>query len=397
MKHLRLIIFFLTIFTSSLIAQEERKVAVFDPVASVDNAIIEIVREEISSAIVNSKGYVALERRLINKVLEENKFQGSGLVGESQISEIGKVMGADYVFVTTISAISTNYYISCKLVEVKTAHIEMQSTGTTKYGTNDLTTTTQTIVSSMLASQTHLAQKNAKTEAEKVKEKVEKGAAEAKAKEEKEAADAWAEIEAAEARAKKEVAEVRVEIEAADARAEKEIADVKTEQKTALQSQPIPATTTYEGDFVVLGGAVFNNGIKIEKTQLMSIIDNSPDIKKRYLSGMKKSTTGMGLIIGGAALSLIGGGIGSLVKSEKIERDGNNIMQRKYNNWKTFALIGAVAGAGVVVWGIQLRSAGSNEVRSAVDAFSSERKKTQQGNSLNFELNTDGFGLSYNF
>ena len=105
---LLLVLFCSPLFITNIYAQgEPLKVAVFDPVGKVEEAIHQIVREEISSVIVNSKGYVALERQLINKVLEENKFQGSGLVGESQVSEIGKVMGADYVFVTTIKV--TNY------------------------------------------------------------------------------------------------------------------------------------------------------------------------------------------------------------------------------------------------------------------------------------------------
>jgi Curli production assembly/transport component CsgG. len=372
MKYLQLIIIILTTFTSSLIAQEEKKVAVFDPVANVDNAIIEIVREEISSVIVNSKGYVALERQLINKVLEENKFQGSGLVGESQVSEIGKVMGADYVFVTTISNISTNYYISCKLVEVATAHIEMQSTGTTKQGTSDLTTTIQTIVSSMLTTKTLPVQKNEKAETVKKKEK-----------KDKEKANEKTELDSVASPYIDEIYSVTT--------------DSKTEQKVETLSQPVTATVTDDSDFTSRGGAVFSNGKKIEKAQLLSLLDNSPDIKKRYISGMKKRSTGTGLIIAGVALPGIGGGIGCLVKSEKIERDGNNIMQRTYNNWKTFALVGAAAGIGIITWGICLNSAGNDEMRRSINAFSSERKKTQSEPSLKLELKTDGVGLSYNF
>jgi hypothetical protein len=103
------------------------------------------------------------------------------------------------------------------------------------------------------------------------------------------------------------------------------------------------------------------------------------------------------LIVTGVALPIVGGGIGYLIKTEKTERDGNNIMLRKYNNWKTYALIGGIAGAGVIAYGITLKSKGSKEVRGAIDAFSAERKKTQPDPSLKLELKTDGIGLSYNF
>ena len=132
--------------TVSAQAQQERKVAVFDPAGTVEKALLEIVREEISSVVVNTSGYTVLERQLINKVLEENRFQESGLVNDEQVSDIGKRMGADYVFVTAISMLGTNYYISCKMIEVATARIEKQSTGTTTKGMDDIPQTTQNIV-----------------------------------------------------------------------------------------------------------------------------------------------------------------------------------------------------------------------------------------------------------
>jgi len=126
------------------------KVAVFDPAGKVDDNILQIVREEISSVLVNRVGYAVLERQLINKVLEENKFQGEGLVDESQISEIGKIMGADYVFISSITSLNNNYYLSFKLIEVATVRIEKQFTGTTKSGVYDIMQTTQYVVRRLL-------------------------------------------------------------------------------------------------------------------------------------------------------------------------------------------------------------------------------------------------------
>ena len=117
----------IALFSITAMAQD-RKVAVFDPAGSVDKSLKEIVREEISSIIVNTGGYIVLERQLIDKVLEENKFQSGGLVDDSQISEIGKRMGANMVFVSSIMTMSgaggNNYYVSCKLIDVLTARIE---------------------------------------------------------------------------------------------------------------------------------------------------------------------------------------------------------------------------------------------------------------------------------
>jgi len=129
---------------------KDRKVAIFDPAGTVDNSIREIVREEISSIIVNADGYTVLERQLINKVLEENRFQSGGLVDDSQMSEIGKRMGANLVFVTNMTAMSgDNHYVSCKLIDVETARIEKQRTAQTQRGANELIDVVQKIVREM--------------------------------------------------------------------------------------------------------------------------------------------------------------------------------------------------------------------------------------------------------
>ena len=141
-------------FIFSAMAQD-KKVAVFDPAGNADNSIKEIIREEISSIIVNTGGFTVLERQLINKVLEENKFQSGGLVDDSQISEIGKRMGANLVFVTSLTQMeSKNYYVSCKMIDVQTARIEKQKTSQTIRGSSDLISTIQKLVGEMFDQKT---------------------------------------------------------------------------------------------------------------------------------------------------------------------------------------------------------------------------------------------------
>jgi hypothetical protein len=148
------------IITTSLIAlfvgmtatAQDKKVAVFDPAGKVDEFIKEIVREEISAIIVNTSGYTVLERQLINKVLEENQFQSGGLVDDSQISVMGKRMGANMVFVSSITRMSnSNYYVSCKMIDVQTARIERQQTTQTQRGSDDLIVVVQRVVKEMFA------------------------------------------------------------------------------------------------------------------------------------------------------------------------------------------------------------------------------------------------------
>jgi hypothetical protein len=146
---------------------QDIKIAVFDPAGSVDGSIREIVREEISSVIVNTSGYTVLERQLINKVLEENKFQSSGIVEDTQVSEMGKRMGANMVLVSTVTPMGGNYYISCKLIAVETARIEKQRTAQTQRGTGDLIAVIQKITGDMFSATATVAEKPVEKPVEK--------------------------------------------------------------------------------------------------------------------------------------------------------------------------------------------------------------------------------------
>jgi len=129
---------------------QDKKVAVFDPAGNADNAVKEIIREMISSVVVNTNGYEVLERQLINRVLEEHRLQIGGLVDDSQVVEMGKLMGANVAFVTSVTGLGSNFFISVKMIDVQTARIEKQNTGQSQRGMDDLINVVQTVVGSMV-------------------------------------------------------------------------------------------------------------------------------------------------------------------------------------------------------------------------------------------------------
>ena len=135
---------FLTVAVSlllsvSAIAQDQQRVAIFDPVGNVPSFIRDIVREEISSVVVNTPGYIVLERALIAQVLQEDQFQATGLVDDAQVSEIGRRLGANLAFVTNITQMTGgNFHISARLIDVGTARVDRQQTALTTRGDADL-------------------------------------------------------------------------------------------------------------------------------------------------------------------------------------------------------------------------------------------------------------------
>lgn len=138
----------IVLFSFTVLAQDLR-VAIFDPAGRADMGVKEVVRELISSVVVNTPGYTVLERELIDKVLAEHKFQESDM-SEAKFIEAGKLMGANIALVSSVTGISSNYFISAKVIDVQTGRVEMQRSAQTKSGIDDLVDIVQKMVQEML-------------------------------------------------------------------------------------------------------------------------------------------------------------------------------------------------------------------------------------------------------
>jgi hypothetical protein len=137
----RMIIFLsLLLFVQHVFAQEEKlRVAVFDPTSSgtaIDEGSKVAVRELVSSAFVNTGKYNIVERSLLEKVMKEQEFSNSGVVDDSQATEIGKLAGAHKVVLSVVTLVGGRNMLSIKVIDVKTATIDQQKTRLVQ--TNDL-------------------------------------------------------------------------------------------------------------------------------------------------------------------------------------------------------------------------------------------------------------------
>ncbi|MBT3272997.1 MAG: hypothetical protein HN368_07575 [Spirochaetales bacterium] len=84
------------------------------------------VTEKIIEEIVTSGKYTVLDRSSIQQVLEEKKFQLSGVVADNEIKKAGEYLGADIVCVAKVSRIGETYFISGKMINVETGAITAQ-------------------------------------------------------------------------------------------------------------------------------------------------------------------------------------------------------------------------------------------------------------------------------
>jgi hypothetical protein len=74
----------------------------------------------MESAVATTDEYTSYDRTAIDKIMEEQKFQHSGVVNDNQIKQLGKIAGVDFILVTELSA--DEGYITCtaKILNVET-------------------------------------------------------------------------------------------------------------------------------------------------------------------------------------------------------------------------------------------------------------------------------------
>lgn len=120
----------LLVATTCVAAQPERhNIAVFDPTSSgtsIDDGTKIAIREIISSTIVNTGLHTIVERSLLEKVMQEQQFTNSGIVAESDATEIGKMVGANKIILSVVTMTGGRNMLSIKIIDTKTANIERQ-------------------------------------------------------------------------------------------------------------------------------------------------------------------------------------------------------------------------------------------------------------------------------
>jgi TolB-like protein len=109
------------------------KVAVLDAVLpeKMDKNVAIGVTEKISEELVNSGRFMVLDRTTVAKTLEEIEFQMSGLVSDEDIRKAGDQLssrlGAAFVVTARVSQVGDTFFVSAKMVDIKTGEITAQA------------------------------------------------------------------------------------------------------------------------------------------------------------------------------------------------------------------------------------------------------------------------------
>lgn len=123
-----------------LVFAQDITIAVFDLENNgLKDSEIRILTERLQSELVKVGGYTVVERKKIEKVFEEQKFQMSGCVEECLI-EIGMLLGAKEIVIGSAGRFGSTYTISARLVNATSGEMIRSSDFDSEGGIEQLLT-----------------------------------------------------------------------------------------------------------------------------------------------------------------------------------------------------------------------------------------------------------------
>jgi hypothetical protein len=123
MRMRRFIFIIFSILSLTTLAQEKKTVAILDPICrdnSVNSFYRQMVRGAIESIVTISNEYEAYDRSALDQIQNEQAFQRSGAVNDSQIRKMGELVGVDYVVVSEVIAYEEYLSAVFKILNVTT-------------------------------------------------------------------------------------------------------------------------------------------------------------------------------------------------------------------------------------------------------------------------------------
>ena len=141
-KFILLLLLAASIFPIEALSNEVKKVAILDIVdreEKISYGIKLMLRSNLENAITNTPGYEGLDRVDVTSIINEQNFQRTGMVDDSQIKQLGEMTGADYILVAEGAMINSNeIFLTAKIINIESAHLERTANIQTTLSSSDL-------------------------------------------------------------------------------------------------------------------------------------------------------------------------------------------------------------------------------------------------------------------
>ena len=125
-------ILLLIIYINIIIAQDKRpSVAVLDfDAKGIPTYEAETLTERLRSEIANTNAVRLTDRKLLEKILQEQGLQQSGCTTDECAAEVGQLLGAQFIISGSIGKLGSSFTIDTKMVSVTTGAAERAKTAT---------------------------------------------------------------------------------------------------------------------------------------------------------------------------------------------------------------------------------------------------------------------------
>jgi len=122
MKTLHKLILALIIVASTAMTQSGRPtVAILDfDGQGVDASDVQTLTERMRTEIGNTNAVRLIERKAVEKIMEEQGFQQTGCTSDECAAEVGQLLGVQFMVSGTIGRMGKKYTIDCKMFSVET-------------------------------------------------------------------------------------------------------------------------------------------------------------------------------------------------------------------------------------------------------------------------------------
>jgi len=165
MKKTRLvfILFLMSCLIPDLSQAQDKKIAMLEPIFISEgiNPIVKfMVRGELTKSLTREKGYSAFTRNDVDAIVNEYKFQESGMVDEALRKRLGQLSGVDYVCVSKISMAGDAYYIEASLVHIETGEIDNPGTAFAQGGIQSVNIACQKVAADMVGKTLTISETN---------------------------------------------------------------------------------------------------------------------------------------------------------------------------------------------------------------------------------------------
>ncbi|MBN1411884.1 MAG: CIA30 family protein [Spirochaetales bacterium] len=122
------VIIFFIFFTFSLFSEENPTLAIVDTFGKgVKKTKTEIIYNYIMDKINKSGEFTIVERTMLDKALEEMELSNSLIADEETASQLGKIAGAKYILISSLTEEDDIFYLAMRVVETETAKIRNTS------------------------------------------------------------------------------------------------------------------------------------------------------------------------------------------------------------------------------------------------------------------------------